>query len=106
MYIAVKPTWIGAVRKLGTATVDRFFILDATPFVEAPGRSVWTALLARTGRGYRAVTEQAFLSVYGADITVHGTLQRALSAKPPAEAVQARSPIPAEDLEALDIAFA
>lgn len=105
-HITVRPTWIGTVRKLGTATVGRHFIVDATPFVEAPGRSVWTARLARTGRGYQAVSETWFLSVYGDDITIHGTLQKALNAKPPAGAVQVERPIPAEDLAALDAAFA
>lgn len=105
-HITVRPTWIGTVRRLGSATVGRHFIVDATPFLEMPGRSVWTARLARTGRGYQAVIETSFLSVYGDDITVHGTLQKALSTKPPAGAVQVEPPIPDEDLAALEVALA
>ena len=105
-HITLTPRWLGAVRRIGTATVDKRFILDATPFFESHGRSVWTARLARTGRGYQAKVEDGFLSVYGKDVTVHATLRAALNAQPPALAVEIERPIPDEDVEAINLAFA
>ncbi|KQO57992.1 hypothetical protein ASF24_15195 [Methylobacterium sp. Leaf86] len=107
-FIDLLPTWTATVRRLGMATVaDRWFILDATMFVETPGRSVWEARVTRTGRGYQAVVERVWLSFYGKAVTVHTSLHAALNAKPPVLQVEIERPLPDEDDAALSaLAFA
>lgn len=102
-FIDVLPTWTGVVRRLGMAIVERRFILDATPFVETPGRSVWEARTARTGRGYQAVVETVWLSFYGKAVTVHTSLHAALKAQPPVLQVEIERPLPDEDDLALSV---
>jgi len=106
-HIDLLPTWTNVVRRLGRATVEKRFILDAVPFVETPGRSVWEARTARTGRGYQAVVETVWLSFYGKAVTVHTSLHAVLNAKPPVLQVEIDRPLPDEDdlaLSALAVA--
>ncbi|KQP92963.1 hypothetical protein [Methylobacterium sp. Leaf117] len=106
-FIELLPTWTATIRRLGMATVEKRFILDATPFLETPGRSVWEARTARTGRGYQAVVETVWLSFYGKAVTVHTSLHAALNAKLPALQVEIERPLPDEDDAALSaLAFA
>lgn len=98
--ITVAPRWLGARRRIGDGSgkVDGRFLLDAGLFLESGDRAIWEARLARTGRGFQAVVEGAWLSCYGRDVTVHKNLKAALAAKPPAPP----APLPApEDAAAL-----
>lgn len=82
-HIRVLPRWLPAIRRLGTATLGRFFILDAEVKSDSGDHSVWKAKLARNGRGYQVVTEIRFLSVYGKEISVHRDWRDAVNAPPP-----------------------
>lgn len=100
-HIRVKTRWLPAIRWLGTATLGRFFILDAELKIDAGDHSVWGVTLARSGRGYQVVTETRFLSVYGTEISMHRDWRDAVNAPPPPVRITVEPPALDEDEAAL-----
>lgn len=85
--VRIPARWWLRVARIGdgTGVVCGRLVLDATRLVGTVNgdRAIYSAVLVRPGRGYTAVTEQAFLSCWGDIITIKTSFAAATAERPP-----------------------